>query len=165
MTRQLPGGDTLPWYRQFWPWFLILLPASVVVAGLSTVYIASESADDLVVDEYYKDGLAINRQLEKKQRASALGISASLHFAGDTVTVLTSGPLQASQLQLLLSHPLEADRDFSVTLGLSSPQTYSARLPNKVAPHWYWVLEAPGDRSWRLDGTVQDTDFAHVTGK
>ncbi len=26
-----------PWYKQFWPWFLIALPASVVVASLITV--------------------------------------------------------------------------------------------------------------------------------
>ena len=78
MTRQFSGADTRPWYRQFWPWFLILLPASVVVAGLSTLYIANRHADDLVVDDYYKDGLAINRQLEKKQRANVLGITAQL---------------------------------------------------------------------------------------
>ena len=66
MTNHLPREDTEPWYRQFWPWFIIMLPASVVVAGLSTWYIAHRHADDLVVDEYYKSGLAINRQLEKK---------------------------------------------------------------------------------------------------
>ena len=26
--------ESIPWYRQFWPWFLIALPATVVVAGL-----------------------------------------------------------------------------------------------------------------------------------
>ncbi|MFT7320700.1 FixH family protein, partial [Congregibacter sp.] len=30
-----------PWYQQFWPWFLIALPGSVVIAGLSTLYIAN----------------------------------------------------------------------------------------------------------------------------
>ena len=50
MSRRIPPEDTQPWYRQFWPWFLISLPASVVVAGLSTLYIANRHADDLVVD-------------------------------------------------------------------------------------------------------------------
>ena len=60
MSNRLPREDTLPWYRQFWPWFLICLPGSVVVAALTTMYIAHKGADDLVVDEYYKEGLAIN---------------------------------------------------------------------------------------------------------
>jgi len=105
MNRQLPGGDTEPWYRQFWPWFLILLPASVVVAGLTTLYIANRHADDLVVDEYYKDGLAINRQLEKKQRAEQQGIAASLVFSGSRVSARVSGPVDAQQLRLFMSHP------------------------------------------------------------
>jgi len=75
MIRPLPSEDTQPWYRQFWPWFLILLPASVVVAGLTTLVLANRHADDLVVDDYYKDGLAINRKLEKQQRADQQGIS------------------------------------------------------------------------------------------
>ncbi len=70
--------DSEPWYRQFWPWFLIALPATVVVAGFVTLYIANRHADDLVVDDYYKDGLAINQQLEKKAQAEAAGLSASL---------------------------------------------------------------------------------------
>ena len=63
MKTLLPGGDTLPWYRQFWPWFLIALPACVVIAAIATALIASRHADDLVADSYYKDGLAINRRL------------------------------------------------------------------------------------------------------
>ena len=42
----------LPWYKQFWPWFLILLPGTAVVATLYTVVIANQYADDLVVDDY-----------------------------------------------------------------------------------------------------------------
>ena len=102
MSNRLPREDTLPWYRQFWPWFLIMLPASVVVASLSTWYIAHRHADDLVVDEYYKDGLAINRQLEKKQRAEAQGITASINVSGDQVLVTLAGETNAHPLNLLL---------------------------------------------------------------
>ena len=90
----------MPWYRQFWPWFLILLPASVVVAGLTTLYIANRHADDLVVDDYYKDGLAINRQLEKKQRAADRALRRNSRFTGDTVSV-SYRPGDRAQLSLL----------------------------------------------------------------
>jgi len=162
MNRRLPVEDTLPWYRQFWPWFLIMLPASVVVAGFSTLYIANRHSDDLVVDDYYKNGLAINRQLEKKQRAEARGISARLQFSGDTVSVLTAGPVDAGQLQLLLSHPLEADRDFAVILTRRGPGVYSGKLQQTVAPRWHWTLQSQQTGGWRLDGAVEATDIGNA---
>ena len=46
-----------------------------------------------MVDDYYKDGLAINRQRRKKQRSIDLGITATLHgFTDSHVTVQVTGP-------------------------------------------------------------------------
>lgn len=146
--------DTLPWYQQFWPWFLIMLPASVVVAGLTTMYIAHEGADDLVVDEYYKNGLAINRQLEKKERAVALGISASLEFSAQSVAVTTAGDVGAGKLFLVLSHPMEANRDFSIELERLEPGFYAGSLDRPLFHRWHWILENRVSPAWRLDGSV-----------
>lgn len=159
MNKHLPREDSEPWYRQFWPWFLILLPASVVVAGISTVIIANRGADDLVVDEYYKDGLAINRKLEKKEQASALGIAADIAVSGTDIVVTTSGPIDAAQLLLQLSHPLESDRDFKVMLVQSIPGEYRGRLGSEIAPRWHWALIFEGEPAWRLDGSVTSADF------
>lgn len=46
-----PQGDIQPWYKQFWPWFIIALPASVVVASFFTLWLAVSNPDHLVVDE------------------------------------------------------------------------------------------------------------------
>ena len=40
-----------PWYRQFWPWFIIALPASVVIASFVTLWLAVTHPDHLVIDE------------------------------------------------------------------------------------------------------------------
>ncbi len=160
MSRNLPTEDTQPWYRQFWPWFLIALPAIVVVAGVNMVFIAHEGADDLVVDEYYKDGLAINRKLEKRERAEQLGISARLTIDGEDIRVLTQGPVTAGQLQLSLSHPLESDRDFEVIVIQSLPGEYLGSLTSTVAPRWHWALQLSGEQGWRLDGSITAADFA-----
>ena len=165
MSRRIPPEDTQPWYRQFWPWFLISLPASVVVAGLSTLYIANRHADDLVVDDYYKDGLAINRQLEKKQRATDRQIAAQLQFSGDTVSVQITGPVTAPQLDLFMSHPLESDRDFKVVLIQLSPGQYSGRLHQPVAPRWHWTLQLQETDGWRLDGAVEATDIGDASAE
>ena len=41
----------MPWYKQFWPWFIIALPASVVVASFFTLWLAISNPDQLVVDD------------------------------------------------------------------------------------------------------------------
>lgn len=162
MTRPLPDSDTKPWYRHFWLWFIISLPASVVVAGLSMLYIANKHADDLVVDDYYKDGLAINVQLAKKQRATELGLSAQLQFSGEMVTVELSGPVKDSGLRLLLSHPLDADRDFAVPLVRVAPGFYRGSMGREVAPRWHWILQGLRRDDWRLDGAIEATDIDDV---
>ncbi|TDG12035.1 hypothetical protein E2F43_16900 [Seongchinamella unica] len=164
MNKRFPQEDNEPWYRQFWPWFLILLPATVVVAGITTVVIANRGADDLVVDEYYKDGLAINRKLEKKERADALGIGATLEVYGSEILVKTAGPVDSEKLQLLLSHPLESDRDFEVVVVQSVPGEYRGRLQTAIAPRWHWALIHDGELAWRLDGSITAADLREASG-
>ncbi|MFK7976440.1 MAG: FixH family protein [Halioglobus sp.] len=160
MNRPLSTYDTVPWYKQFWPWFIFLLPASVVVAGITTVIIANQHADDLVADEYYKTGLAINRELEKRERAQQLAITARFTIDSETVILKTVGPVESHSLLLTLSHPMEADRDFSVTLGRLSAGEYAGVLPQRIGPHWHWRVENPADSQWRLDGVLNTSDFS-----
>ena len=40
-----------PWYRQFWPWFIIALPASAVIASFISLWLAVSNPDHLVLDE------------------------------------------------------------------------------------------------------------------
>ena len=61
-----------PWYREPWPWFLILLPMSAVVASMITIWLAVKSADGLVEDDYYKQGIGINKILDRDQAAENL---------------------------------------------------------------------------------------------
>ena len=48
---KLAPGEGVPWYKQFWPWFIIALPASVVVASFFTLWLAISNPDQLVVDD------------------------------------------------------------------------------------------------------------------
>ena len=40
-----------PWYREPWPWIIIGLLGSVVVASMITFWIAASNPDGLVVDD------------------------------------------------------------------------------------------------------------------
>jgi hypothetical protein len=57
-----------------------------------------------------------------------------------------------------MSHPLEADRDFTVALIERAPGLYSAELPALIAPNWHWIVDA-GEAGWRLDGSLSRQNF------
>jgi hypothetical protein len=75
MNSKLNAGAQ-PWYREPWPWLLMLGPLVVIVAGFVTAYLAVVSNDGLVEDDYYKQGLAVNQRTARAQRAAELGIEA-----------------------------------------------------------------------------------------
>jgi uncharacterized protein len=48
-----------PWYRQLWPWLLILPPAAAVVGGALTYYLAVTRPDALVRQDCVQDGVTM----------------------------------------------------------------------------------------------------------
>jgi hypothetical protein len=66
----------IPWYRQFWPWFIIALPAAAVIASFVSLWLAVTHPDPLVVteDEYrqLKSELKAQPTL-KEQQATEVG--------------------------------------------------------------------------------------------
>lgn len=142
----------LPWYRQFWPWFLILLPGTAVVASLYTLIIANQYADDLVVDDYYKEGLAINRQLKRQNEARVLELRATFTSQQRQLDIQLEGPIEASQLRLLLSHAMESDQDFAVPVQQIGRGHYRVLLPQVLKGRWHWTLDEGVSSHWRLDG-------------
>lgn len=48
-----------PWYRQLWPWLLIIPPAGAVIGGGLTLYLAVTRPDTLVRKDCVKDGVTM----------------------------------------------------------------------------------------------------------
>jgi len=61
-----------PWYRYGHVWMLIAGPAIVIVAGIATAYIAMRSPDPLVAEDYYRQGIEINKTLAAQQEKALL---------------------------------------------------------------------------------------------
>lgn len=148
------NSDTKPWYRQFWPWFVIALPATAVIAGLTTLTIAIRNADDVVADNWYREGRAINRSLEAEQRARQYGIRAvvAMQPQGDwSISLQSATPLPWPEtLELMLRHPTQAEKDILAHLvhrGDGKYETSDALLPGD----WHLVLL---DTHWRLQQRV-----------
>jgi hypothetical protein len=59
--------DTQPWWTHGHVWLLISGPAAVVVAGLVTAWIAVSTPDPVISEDYYRQGIEINRQLARER--------------------------------------------------------------------------------------------------
>ncbi len=143
-----------PWYREPWPWILMSGPAAVVVAGSFTAYLAIAHQDPLVVDNYYKEGLSINRVIEQDRSANRAGLRAQLMFAdsGKRVRVLLAGPGPLPQsLRLHMAHPTRADLDRQAVLKAAQGGWYEGDIGVAPAPRWDIHLEDEGG-TWRLTG-------------
>ena len=142
-----------PWYRHPWPWILMSGPAIVVVAGFSTMYIAFTHVDPLVVDQYYKEGLAINRMLERDHTALARGYRATIVLNEDRtlVRVRMAGEKLPAELRLRFIHLTRSrlDRDFSARQ--IQPGLYQGSVQLPEAARWNVELE-DAQLQWRLTG-------------
>ncbi|WP_371324702.1 FixH family protein [Dechloromonas sp. ZY10] len=144
----------VPWYKQRWPWLLIAGPALVVVAGAITVWLAVVSNDGLVVDDYYKQGLAVNQRLHRDQQASDLGMAADLMRSGANVRLLLTAGLETqmpSEVAIKISHPTRAGQDQILRVTQEAPGFYSGKLTDEIAGRWLVTIEDPAAK-WRLHG-------------
>lgn len=152
-----PREDTQPWYKQFWPWFLISLPLSVVIASLYTINLAIESNDGLVSDDYYKDGLAIHMDADSAARAAELGIAGALELDRETgaVTLELDKPLPGGErmLDVEIIHPTIPDQDQSVQMVSAGGTRFAGRIEPLADANWK-VAVRPADRSWRIEGRL-----------
>lgn len=146
-----------PWYRQFWPWFIISLPLASVIAGVSTFIIAHRQTLDLVAEDYYQKGKAINQDLGKQEAAQAAGIRASLHIQadGDWLLTLSGRDLRPNEaLRLTLFHATLAIRDRRFLLTADAKGRYRLQPDAPLSGKWHLRLE-PLDERWRLQQSIR----------
>jgi len=151
--------DSKPWHKQFWPWFLIALPAAVVIACFYTVYLALNNPLSIVKEDYYKEGLSINQNLQRYLRATELGIAAHCLLVEQRMQcefVSGAEALGDKALQLQFMHPVNSDKDFQLSLTAISPSVYTSDLllPARLEilrreSRWYIYLESM-EGSWAL---------------
>ncbi|MBT8140263.1 MAG: FixH family protein [Gammaproteobacteria bacterium] len=179
-SRESENAPVAHWYRQFWPWFLLALPAVVVVASLVTVAIAFYHSDSLVVDNYYREGLAINRKLALDEAAATRAISAQLDIWQNGLIKLKvlekERPFQRpAGLQLQWQHPTKQASDFSMQLKPGPGGLFSTAVESVPAGRWYVTVtstsvenqsknaETGGGTGWRLKQEILIAPDSPVT--
>ena len=158
--------QVLPWYKYAIVWLVIMIPASSVFAGIFMTYLAVNSEDGLVIDDYYKQGLAINQNLQRDRTATELGLSAELNVDayGDMITLtFDKGALQQypEQLTLHLQHATQADFDQILPLVRAPNDQYVGHLTEAIRDGvWHITLTT---EKWRLVDRVHWRDGLRVS--
>lgn len=146
----MQNNNNKAWFKQFWPWFLIILPLSAVIGGISTVIIATSNKPDMVVDDYYAKGKAINKDLTLIKNARAKNISAAITQSGNELIINLNGVQDKSSIHLFLFHPTQAKRDLSQLLTADGSGNYRYQSEQLLTGKWQVRIE-PFDGSWRLE--------------
>jgi hypothetical protein len=155
--------DLEPWYRQFWPWFIISLLGFSVIASLSTVWISLQTTDSLVLKS--DDGIQIvaERRISAERLANELNLAALLAIDLDTGAVsaaMRAGLLDEAPavLELEFTHPAFANRDQLIALHRAQPDAegnpiWSGHFVDVPDGRWYVTLRS--GEEWRLSGEWQ----------
>lgn len=146
------------WYKQFWPWFLLVPLIVTVIVGMTMLTFSIQYFDGTVNDNYYKEGLAINQTLERDRKAEALGMTADLKvdsLTGDVLLTL-QGQLDRwpEQLTLQFINPTRAARDYDVVLTQVTGNNYRGQVEKAPLNLWYLEITAP-DKVWRIKGSAE----------
>lgn len=162
-----------PWYRQFWPWFIISVPAATVIGCMITIFLAVTRPDSLVVDDYSRIAQTTERRFRMADAASELGLQGRLQVAAGRgsveVQLEQAGAVGRRHLDwpdtllLELSHPTVPAKDMDILLTrtpTAGEATYRAQLAPMTAERWYAAVESLGEAAagWRLTGEISQRD-------
>ena len=147
--------DDTPWYKQFWPWFLIAIPLSSLIVGSQVIRLATDGTNSMVVDDYYKQGKAINSRLDKIEKARALNISTelSIQSANVALTFLSGAPQSGEALKLEFFHATQEAKDITILLTQDASGIYRSSEEFNIKGNWQLRL-TPLDESWKVQKRV-----------
>lgn len=139
-----------PWYREPWPWLLMIGPVGAIIAGAFTFWLAVVHEDGLVADDYYKQGLAINKVIRRESEAATLGLQARVLFGEGRVRLHLTGAAPP-KLTLQLLHPTRAGLDRLAQLPAGAAGWYEGPMAVPASGRWHLMIE-DGSGDWRLTG-------------
>jgi hypothetical protein len=142
-----------PWYKQVWPWVLIAIPAATMLKAVHSVYLMNQQSPDLVIDDYYAEGKAINMNLAKYREAASRNLQGNILIAANKAIVkFESNAVLDAKLTLRFVHNTVAAQDFEVPAERSGENLYVAELPSTLTGKWNLVV-LDASEQWKLRAT------------
>ncbi|NOR42813.1 MAG: hypothetical protein GQ572_05705 [Gammaproteobacteria bacterium] len=143
-----------PWYKYPLVWMMVLIPFTAVIMGVVMIWLAVDTDDGLVADDYYKLGLEINDVISLDRKASELKLSAVIDFdsVGKVINLkFDKGLLESypDTLQFSFQHATHAGSDVLVALDHGIDDQYIGHLQQAISKGvWYFEVS---DADWKLN--------------
>lgn len=161
-----------PWYKFPLVWMMIAIPFSAIIMGVIMLWLAIDTDDGLVADDYYKQGLAINDVISRDKHAADLGLSAELDFDNSTKVIkalFNSGSLATLPdfLSLHLQHATRENSDVRIRLNKGIDNQYIGHAQEVIKDGvWYFELSDKGehDANWKISARSHIRNSHFVNG-
>ncbi|MDP0563160.1 MAG: FixH family protein [Candidatus Endonucleobacter sp. (ex Gigantidas childressi)] len=175
MSKALSKEVFTPWHAEPWAWFIVGIMMFSVCWGSFEVYLAFHNADSMVIDDYYKNGKAINTDLTRDQNAQQQNIGATLvidDLIGEVHVFLTAlSKNYPQQLKLSLLSPVFSSKDKVITLNRSVSGDYIGQLQEQATGDYYIQLETFDqmipevgyETGWRINDKITITPRVSIT--
>lgn len=158
------------WYKE--PWMLLVLggPLIVVIAAIITGVIAWQGEDKVVAKDYYKQGININRYLQKDAKASEFKMLAESRFdqASGKISLRLEGKTTFPESILFSISTSSAASTYEanqkIKLLQTKPNVFEGKLsvPATQKNLWHVQIETA---DWRLNGNWLDPEHTTLTLK
>ena len=163
MNEPLQAEDNV-WYRQFYVWLIIFLPACAVAASFATLYIAAKNAPEMAVADYGSIEAISAEFADRNKRALELGLVADVTFTEVADRTAVTVNLRSSDagklpsvLQMRVTHSTVAKLDDQGQLaGGEGYYTGTINLPGGA----YDFHIEDKQKSWRLSTRVTGSTTA-----
>jgi hypothetical protein len=157
MNETLQAEDNV-WYRQFYVWLIIFLPACAVAASFATLYIAVQNRPEMVVADYGNIEAISTEFADRNRRALELGLIANVTFTEVADRTAVAVNLRSSDagalpsvLQMRVTHSTVANLD---DIGqLAGGEGYYTGTINLPGGAYDFHIEDE-QKSWRLSTRV-----------
>ena len=147
--------DIQPWYKQPWLWFILSPLFAVFVMGFTMLYLSIATNDGVIVDNYYKDGLAIKTRSMQDEYARSRNLAARLSINNSNINLVLTGDIidPPAALNLHLIHPTQEDFD-SLTVLQFDEGVYRGFIDPAISGRYkvmlYPQLQPDSENMWRL---------------
>jgi len=144
-----------PGYKHPWFWFIMAPLVAVFCMGFTILYLSIVSNDGVIVDNYYKDGLAIKTREQQDLNARSLNLHGGLVLEHRRANLTLKGNIQDEHYKLWLHfiHPTQESMDVRIPLQQSG-QLYTGALPQVLSGRYSIMITpdlVPSDpKMWRL---------------
>jgi hypothetical protein len=148
--------DTTPWYKQFWPWFILAILGWGVVSATTTLVFAVRNPPQMMTGDYAKLGKALVDTHVRADRAEALGLDGRLIRSGSEMALqLQALDLDAlgGSVMLLAQHPTDAGRDRQIVMNRQSDGRYLGEVDS--LPPRGRIIVSDLEQSWWISSEYQ----------